>query len=163
MKKHLPTILTLLNAVAGTLSIELSFTHSLPAAAVLIVCAVVLDGMDGAIARAMGTASPLGASLDSLADVISFGVAPSVLAFAQFPENPAFIVIGAVFVACGVYRLARFSVLPKGPAFVGVPITVNGILFPLLFMIGATEEVTLLALAAMSILMVSTLRVPRLF
>jgi CDP-diacylglycerol--serine O-phosphatidyltransferase len=115
-------------------------------AAQAIIAAVVLDGLDGRIARMTNTTSAFGREMDSLADVISFGLAPAVLAFVwgvQFIEpilgekmrgqifNAGYL-IAFLFLLCGACRLARFNVqvnpMPKNPGrpdrkyFVGLPI-----------------------------------------
>jgi CDP-diacylglycerol--serine O-phosphatidyltransferase len=115
-------------------------------AAQAIIAAVVLDGLDGRIARMTNTTSAFGREMDSLADVISFGLAPAVLAFVwgvQFIEpllgekmrgqifNAGYL-IAFLFLLCGACRLARFNVqinpIPKNPGrpdrkyFVGLPI-----------------------------------------
>ena len=115
-------------------------------AALAIIAAVFLDGLDGRIARMTNTTSAFGREMDSLADVISFGLAPAVLAFAwgvQFIEPvlgekvrtqifQAGYFIAFLFLLCGACRLARFNVqvnpIPKNPGradrkyFVGLPI-----------------------------------------
>jgi CDP-diacylglycerol--serine O-phosphatidyltransferase len=80
------------------------------AASAAILAALVFDVLDGRIARWRQTSSPLGRELDSLADVISFGVAPAVLAYACGMQGFLDRVVLAYFVACGVSRLARYNV-----------------------------------------------------
>jgi CDP-diacylglycerol--serine O-phosphatidyltransferase len=74
--KYLPNAITLLNALAGCLSIVFAFEKAYTAAAALIALAAVFDFLDGLAARLFKAYSPLGKELDSLADVISFGLAP---------------------------------------------------------------------------------------
>lgn len=76
----------------------------------LMPLALILDFMDGRIARWRFKSSPLGADLDSLADVISFGMAPAALGFAVGMRGGLDIVVLLYFVACGISRLARFNV-----------------------------------------------------
>jgi CDP-diacylglycerol--serine O-phosphatidyltransferase len=76
----------------------------------LMPLALVLDFADGRIARWRFKSSPLGADLDSLADVISFGMAPAALAFAVGMRGALDVVVLLYFVACGISRLARFNV-----------------------------------------------------
>jgi CDP-diacylglycerol--serine O-phosphatidyltransferase len=76
----------------------------------LMPLALILDVMDGRIARWRFKSSPLGADLDSLADVISFGMAPAALAFAVGMRGALDVVVLLYFVACGISRLARFNV-----------------------------------------------------
>jgi CDP-diacylglycerol--serine O-phosphatidyltransferase len=97
------------------------------AAAPLIFWAIVLDLLDGRIARMTGTTSEFGGELDSLADAISFGVAPALLAYAWgFGAVPRVGWLAAfLFVVCGALRLARFNVQRQatdGRFFVGLPI-----------------------------------------
>ena len=77
MKKHIPNTLTCLNLVCGTLSVMAALKGNLPMAAVWIIVAAVFDFFDGFVARMLKVSSPIGKELDSLCDVVSFGVAPS--------------------------------------------------------------------------------------
>jgi CDP-diacylglycerol--serine O-phosphatidyltransferase len=102
-------------AGAGTILSAMQFLASsevrwLWVAFVLMPLALVLDFLDGRIARWRFKSSPLGADLDSLADVISFGMAPVALAFAVGMRSALDIVVLLYFVACGISRLARFNV-----------------------------------------------------
>ena len=154
----LPTLFTAGNIFLGYISILRSFKGAMLAvtsdpaaadhfsvAAKAIGAAVVLDGLDGRIARMTNTTSEFGREMDSLADVISFGLAPAVLAFAwgvQFVDvlarplrgqlSSAGYFIAFLFLLCGALRLARFNIqknpIPKNPGrpdrkyFVGLPI-----------------------------------------
>jgi CDP-diacylglycerol--serine O-phosphatidyltransferase len=155
----LPTLFTAGNIFLGYWSILRAFRGAMAAAggaggapehfavaAKAIVAAGVLDGLDGRIARMTNTTSDFGREMDSLADVVSFGIAPAVLAFAwgvQFIDASiaegirshlfkAGYFIAFLFLLCGAARLARFNVqknpIPKNPGnphrkyFVGLPI-----------------------------------------
>ena len=157
----LPTFFTAANLLLGFLAIMESFRGSMDfalnipgaarhfeLAAIYIGISVFVDGLDGRIARMTNTVSDFGRELDSLADVISFGIAPGVLAFAwgvQFvdwsilpdPNTRVQLLRGTYFITflfllCGASRLARFNVsinpIPKNPGradrkyFVGLPI-----------------------------------------
>jgi CDP-diacylglycerol--serine O-phosphatidyltransferase len=108
-------------------------------AALLLVLAAVLDGLDGRVARATKTTSKFGVQLDSLADVLSFGMAPAILAykygfFVIGQENPRAMTVGCAasffFLACGALRLARFNIQVERTDprfFVGMPIPVGAI------------------------------------
>jgi CDP-diacylglycerol--serine O-phosphatidyltransferase len=102
-------------AGAGTILSAMQFlaTHEqqwLWVAFVLMPIALILDVADGRIARWRFKSSPLGADLDSLADVISFGMAPAALAFAVGMRGGLDVIVLLYFVACGISRLARFNV-----------------------------------------------------
>jgi CDP-diacylglycerol--serine O-phosphatidyltransferase len=120
---------------ATGLSERLSFLW----AASLIILAAVFDGLDGRVARATNTATDFGVQLDSLADVVSFGMAPAILAYRYGflevgHENPQARAVGWAasffFLACGALRLARFNV-QVGKAdprfFVGMPIPLGAV------------------------------------
>lgn len=148
----LPSMFTAVNIAAGFFAITQSLEgsalepHHFDYAAMAIGLAIPFDALDGRIARLTNTESEFGRELDSLADVITFGVAPSILAFAwgfrSLPQNlnPDYRVklvqFGAfvcfLFLLCGASRLARFNIsenpIPKNPGrpgrkyFVGMPI-----------------------------------------
>ncbi len=156
----LPTLFTAGNLFLGFVAIlqafqgamlviqtgNFGFNSHFEAAAKMIGIAVFLDGLDGRIARLTNTVSDFGREMDSLADVIAFGIAPAVLAFAwgiQFIENPirgvpidnilrAGYFLCFLFLLCGAARLARFNIttnpIPKNPGradrkyFAGLPI-----------------------------------------
>lgn len=114
-----PTLLTLGNAVCGFAAIALvcnsaNAPTALLVAACLIYLAMVFDALDGTAARLMKQSGPFGAQLDSLCDVISFGVAPALLMvqFALRYDHSPFLLwpAAALYVVCTVLRLARFNV-----------------------------------------------------
>lgn len=114
---HLADILTLGNAACGTASVFAAMTFLQSGtrgffylAALLCPVALVFDALDGRVARFRHQHSILGRELDSLADIISFGVAPAALGFAAGLQAALDIAVLLYFVACGVGRLARFNV-----------------------------------------------------
>jgi CDP-diacylglycerol--serine O-phosphatidyltransferase len=114
---HLADWFTLANAVCGTAAIFSCMTYLMRdelvhvyLACSLIVAALVFDVLDGRIARWRQKASAMGRELDSLSDVISFGVAPAMLAYACGMRGLWDRVVLVYFVACGVSRLARYNV-----------------------------------------------------
>jgi CDP-diacylglycerol--serine O-phosphatidyltransferase len=112
------------NVLAGFASIIMASQGHLAIAAVLVLSAAALDGLDGRIARLTGTTSEFGEQLDSIADGISFAVAPALFAF--FAGLDGLHRIGwataFLFTACGVIRLARFSAGMQDPRyFIGLP------------------------------------------
>jgi CDP-diacylglycerol---serine O-phosphatidyltransferase len=114
---HFADWFTLGNAVCGTGALFSSMTYlqtgyveRIYFASALIFAGLVFDVLDGRIARWRQTSSAMGRELDSLADVISFGVAPAVLAYACGMQGLYDRMILVFFVACGVSRLARYNV-----------------------------------------------------
>lgn len=108
----LPTLFTVGNLFCGYSSIVLAATGAIAQAAVLIVVAGVLDGLDGRVARLTGTTSDFGVEFDSLADIVSFGVAPAILAYhwALRPLGRVGWTVAFIFVVCAAMRLARFNI-----------------------------------------------------
>ena len=114
---HLADWFTLANAVCGTGALfsimsylENSDVKHVYFACALVLAALVFDVLDGRIARWRQKSSSLGRELDSLADVISFGVAPAIIAYGIGMQGLYDRIVLAYFVACGVSRLARFNV-----------------------------------------------------
>jgi CDP-diacylglycerol--serine O-phosphatidyltransferase len=123
----LPSIFTVGNMFCGYACIMFSMRGELVSAAPFIGFAVILDMLDGRIARMTNTSSAFGLELDSLADIISFGVAPAVLAFAWGLSELGRVgwAAGFVLVTAAAMRLARFNIQSPGQTdkryFVGMP------------------------------------------
>jgi CDP-diacylglycerol--serine O-phosphatidyltransferase len=132
-RRLVPNLATGLTLLLGLGAIEASRFGDPDLALRFILLAVLSDGIDGVLARRWGVASNFGAQLDSLADLVAFGVAPGILFAAQHPEAPGPVrvfIIASIAIA-GAWRLARFQSEPSRPDFVGLPITVGGPLFAL--------------------------------
>jgi CDP-diacylglycerol--serine O-phosphatidyltransferase len=155
----LADLLTIGNAASGTTAIFLCLAYvadgeasvHLWVAFALLPVALVLDFFDGFVARKTGAQSSIGADLDSLADTISFGVAPAVLAFTLGMRGGWDSVILVYFVVCGISRLARFNVTAldladesgKVKYFEGTPIPASLLLVAALavaYYLGATGD-----------------------
>jgi CDP-diacylglycerol--serine O-phosphatidyltransferase len=126
----LPSLFTVGNIFCGYFAIISTMRGHYDAAAQAIGIAIILDILDGRIARLTNSATAFGLELDSLADVISFGVAPSVLAFfwafGTLNHRLGW-VAGFTFTICGAMRLARFNVQAGGlKHFLGLPIPAGG-------------------------------------
>lgn len=108
----LPSLFTLGNMLCGFSAVLMSFQGRFQTAAILVAISILLDISDGAVARAVGAITPFGLQFDSLADLISFGVAPAVLVYTWvLPYYQQWAWAGAMFwLACAAYRLARFNV-----------------------------------------------------
>jgi CDP-diacylglycerol--serine O-phosphatidyltransferase len=123
----LPTLFTVGNLFCGYLSVWCSIRGTFQTAAILIIAAAILDMLDGRIARLTNSASRFGEEYDSLADLVSFGVAPAVLAYswglADFHRLGW--MASFLFVVCGSMRLARFNIQTRvtdKKYFIGLPI-----------------------------------------
>lgn len=122
-----PSMFTAANMACGFSAVPLAFNDHIHWAAALMMLAIVMDIADGAVARQVGATSPFGVQLDSLADLISFGLAPAVLVYTWvLPEWPVIAWLAAyLWLACAAFRLARFNFTIDPSAdkryFVGMP------------------------------------------
>ena len=141
MKKNLPNFVTLLNLLSGVFSIFFALNGYLDWAGYLIFLAAFFDFVDGFTARLLKVSSEIGKELDSLSDLVSFGVAPAFIVFEVLLkvtstttfsglsiEDLILLFISFLIPLFGAYRLARFNVKQaKEKNFKGLPIPANGI------------------------------------
>jgi CDP-diacylglycerol---serine O-phosphatidyltransferase len=178
LKFVLPNLFTVTSIFCGFYALTLCAGEASPAqlyqAALAIFFAMFFDGFDGRVARLTKTQSQFGVELDSLADVISFGVAPAMLVYkwALGPLGFIGLFVAFLYVACGALRLARFNVLSQredsSRFFVGLPIPLAaGVIVSLVIAhhltrgreLGTGARVPyLVVVTVLALLMVSTLR-----
>ncbi|WP_199616615.1 CDP-diacylglycerol--serine O-phosphatidyltransferase [Paenibacillus alkalitolerans] len=164
--KSLPNWFTVGNLFLGIIAIIMVFNDRPDAASMTVIAAMLLDGLDGRVARALNAQSEFGKELDSLSDVISFGVAPAFIMYvAAFQDlNPALgWIVTAVFPICGALRLARFNVSDGLPGyFLGLPIpAAGGVMCTLaLFSEHIPAFVLVITSLGLSALMVSSVKYP---
>lgn len=131
-KSCIPNVFTFINLSCGILSILSVMNEKYILASIFILLAGLVDRYDGRIARFLNVSSDLGKELDSLADLVSFGVSPSILIYTLFELNEPGIlgIIGFIillsFPICGAFRLARYNTAQFDGVFTGVPITIVG-------------------------------------
>lgn len=141
-------------------------------ACVFILLAGIIDRYDGRVARALNVSSELGKELDSLADLVSFGVAPSILAYNILNIGPDFkfvsYILLLIFPIAGAYRLARYNLSTFDGNFRGIPITVAGMFMALYFLILLSLNVhsnypilTIILMLLCSYLMVSNIKIKK--
>ncbi|MEY7999205.1 CDP-diacylglycerol--serine O-phosphatidyltransferase [Clostridium sp. Mt-5] len=160
-KSTVPNAFTLGNLSFGIMSLMMSFEENYVWAGLFILLACLADRYDGRVARFLNVSSDLGKELDSLADSVSFGVAPSVLAFNLYNFSSMGL-LGYILVLllpiCGAYRLARFNVTEFDGEFFGIPITFAGMFMALYCLITIRhplpQEATILLIIVLSYLMV---------
>ena len=126
---RLPIFITCGNLAAGFLAVLLAVQGSFVRSTVLVLFAAVLDLLDGAVARNSASESEFGGNLDSLADLVSFGIAPAVALYLALLHT--WPVAGAaaclLYVVCGALRLARFPLVKSPEYFIGLPIPPAGV------------------------------------
>lgn len=166
MKAWVPSLFTSLNLVFGMLSIMSTIEGSYSSAAIFIILALVADGLDGRVARAMGVSSDFGKELDSLCDLGSFGVAPGILIYEMALRDLGFVgqLAAIIFAVCGALRLARFNIstsVVKG-YFMGMPIPSGGCIVATFVLSGLAVPPMVIAIGTVlyGYLMVSSVRYP---
>lgn len=167
----LPSLITIVGLCAGLSSMRYVLAERYEVAALLIVFAAIVDGLDGMTARRFGATTTIGAELDTLSDFVSFGVAPALLVFHHSLAGLHGIgwAVALGYAICCCLRLARFNVSRLGPAdaarashFVGVPAPAGALLALLPVFLAFSGLVpagaaTAAFLALVGLLMVSTL------
>lgn len=128
MKANLANLITLGNISFGGAAIMATINESYGNAVLFILIAALLDRYDGKVARKYNLESELGKQLDSMSDIISFGVAPAILMYevALVGYGNLGMVIAVLYIASGAFRLARFNVTESNGYFTGLPITAAG-------------------------------------
>ena len=139
MKKHIPNIITLGNVFCGCLGLVFAFEGNYEAVAICVVVALICDFLDGFVARALGVSSPIGKDLDSLADMVTFGVLPSIVMFQLMKQlncttgvctgllSPDYYSYTAFLIAlASALRLAKFNNdTRQSDKFIGLPTPAN--------------------------------------
>jgi len=133
--KQIPNLITSLNLATGCIAIVFAFEGNLTVAALLILLAAGFDFLDGLAARLLNAFSPLGKELDSLADIVSFGVAPGMITYRflvdrcleiDYPMWPAW--FSLLIPVCSALRLARFNLDERQQSvFIGLPSPANAL------------------------------------
>lgn len=165
-RKIIPNIFTLSNLFLGVMSLIYTMDGLYHLAAIFILICMLLDSMDGRLARRFDVTSPFGKELDSLCDLVSFGVAPALLVYSSILQEEygyLGLTIAIVFALCGAIRLARFNVLNISTHFVGVPITAAGGLMALSILLSNKLPLVVypIAMSGLAYLMVSHFKVPK--
>jgi len=159
MKKHIPNFITLLNLASGVIAILFATQNNLELAAYFIFLGIIFDFFDGFVARLLHAQSELGVQLDSLADVVTSGVAPGIVMFqllrnadadwsmtdylAHFKEINFLPFLGIVLTLAAAYRLAKFNIDDRqNHDFIGLPtpaLTLFVVSLPLISIYGTHE------------------------
>ena len=129
MKKHIPNIITCCNLLCGAVSVIMALSGELQLAFGFILLGAVFDFFDGMAARALKVSGPLGVQMDSLADDITFGLAPAVMLFAFLrPAIGLWAMLALLMAAFAAYRLAKFNIDERQTSsFIGLATPANAI------------------------------------
>lgn len=169
----LPNLFTSASVFFGIVSIIASINHNFNNALMYILLALICDGLDGRVARATGTATKFGVEFDSLADIVSFGVAPALFFYCVvgFEYGRLGALVAGLYVVFGAIRLARFNVTTatnEPSVFIGLPIPTAAVVSVLwVYFYSSLSEpfagfaiILLITQILMGILMVSNIRYP---
>lgn len=128
IRHSLPNLLTFINLSLGIISLLFAIKNELIQASLLVMVAALTDRFDGKVARMLDSTSELGKELDSLSDLISFGVAPIIIAWklSFFHIGIIGYLLAVIFPIAGAYRLARYNVTTFNNVYSGIPITIAG-------------------------------------
>ncbi|MFT4661668.1 MAG: CDP-diacylglycerol--serine O-phosphatidyltransferase [Patiriisocius sp.] len=138
MKRHIPNIITLGNLLCGSLAVYIAIQGNIRDAAALILLGAILDFFDGLVARLLNVSNELGMQLDSLADLITFGLAPTFIAFHVLKEAlvdqpmsiPFIEYMPFLIVLLSAMRLAKFNIDERQVEdFIGMPTPANALLW----------------------------------
>lgn len=168
LKFVVPNAFTLANIILGFLSILAAAQGHFEQSVYFLFCAALCDMADGRLARWLNASSKFGMELDSLSDMVSFGIAPAVLIYFAALQNLGILgaVISAAYLSCGALRLARFNV-DSGPlshvTFQGIPIPIAAGYLMSFVMVRDALSIWLIAagVAYMAGAMVSTVKIPK--
>ena len=150
MKKHIPNSITCCNLISGCIATGFAFAGNIKVALLLIIIGAVFDFFDGMLARLLNVSSPIGKELDSLADVITFGLAPSTIIFSQLHvmSYPTFLeplrdylpYAAFIMAAFSALRLAKFNLDERQAlGFIGLPTPANALFWGSL-LVGVGEK-----------------------
>ncbi|MCK9150389.1 archaetidylserine synthase [Methanobacterium alcaliphilum] len=167
----IPDLFSILNASFGFLAIVMVINGELILAAQFMLISVIFDSIDGWVARKTNRNDEcgFGKNIDSLCDVISFGVAPGIfLYFATLTQDIRYIniLVSLLIVICGILRLSRFNVISDigtiKDKFVGLPIPTTAVVLSSFYLSGFfTKDISIIIMGTISILMISTIEYPK--
>ena len=133
MKKHIPNLITSCNLICGCIAITEIANGNLLYASLLVLAGAFFDFFDGMAARLLKVGSPMGAELDSLADMVTFGLVPAYIAFALLEENQVGSLLTYfpfIMAAFSAIRLAKFNIdTRQTTSFIGLPTPANALLW----------------------------------
>ena len=163
IKAWIPNMFTFGNAALGISAIVHTINGNITIGAFLLLIAMVFDFFDGFTARKLNVTSDIGKELDSLADAISFVTAPSLIIYMNYlsPSNWG-IIVSALIVIFGIYRLARFNIHGTTKYFVGIPTPLFALVTVILILgnIALSPILASIIFLVLGYLMISKIKIP---
>ena len=133
MKNNIPNIITILNLTFGFIGISFLFSDNDTKVLYVVYICLILDYFDGFFARKLKLFSPFGKQIDSMADLVSFGVLPSIILYLWFENNSDYSMLkysSVIILIVSSIRLAKFNISePKFSSFIGLPTPANALFF----------------------------------
>jgi CDP-diacylglycerol--serine O-phosphatidyltransferase len=159
----IPQILSFINMFLGILSILMTTDGHLRLASVLIILAAIMDRYDGRIARKFNVESSFGASLDSFADLISFGIAPIIIAWKLGVSHIGWFgyLSILIFPIAATFRLARYNLIETERLHIGVPITLAASILAIMFLFDLSAFFLASTMIILALLMISTVKIKK--
>ncbi len=168
----LSDIISLLNMTSGFLSMIFSLNNEFNIAAILMIIAIMFDSADGWVARKINRQDELGfgKNIDSLSDIVSFGVAPAIFLYSCINTTPSIFqiivsIVSLLIVVCGVLRLTRYNVIAgkiETHDFIGFPIPGMSLIISSFYLSGLFNPyIAVLLSIIVSLLMISNVRYPK--
>lgn len=160
-----PNALTAGNLLLGIISLINTMGENYNIAAYCVLVSGILDALDGKVARKLKVSSEFGKQLDSLSDLVSFGVAPALLVYSSnlIEYKLIGLIVAISFAMCGAFRLARFNIMNITTHFVGIPITLAGGLLAIIVLL--SHMIPVMAIFIMTLIlaymMIANFRVPK--
>lgn len=155
MKKSIPNLITLGNLLCGVIATMQAVQGNLALAALFIALGIFLDFFDGMAARLLGVAGPIGRELDSLADVVTSGVAPGMILFTILQTSSPLVVapyLALLIPACSALRLAKFNIDERQTtSFLGLPTPANALVWASIGVAFDRPDIANLAIVPMGI------------
>lgn len=165
IKAQLANIITLMNLSFGIIAIIFILEGLGHISLVFILLAAIFDRYDGMVARHFNTESAFGKELDSLCDLVSFGIAPALLIYVTVFSEMLWIgvLVTVFYILAGAIRLARYNVSEFNGVFCGVPITVAGVILALSYFIDPymKDGFYVILMLILTYLMVSSMRITK--
>ena len=156
----LPDIFSIANGTLGVIALYCILLGNISIAARIVFLCIFFDSFDGFLARKKKNSAEFGKSLDSLSDIISFGVLPSLI-FINYGDNSIFaLLLGVIYVVFGLLRLSRFNAI-NSSEYYGLPITIGAIFVILLFFSEIHFYLYAALLVLTSFLLISDLKIQR--
>lgn len=159
---YIPCIVTIGNFICGLLAIYSLLFLDIYSAVIFIFTGLILDIFDGMIARKLDAVSDIGRELDSFADLVTFGIAPSMLAYSMTLSTLPFIgmLCALAYGVCGMIRLSKFNVEQSNlPTFIGMPIPFAATCLIILSFVNS-PILLVLGTSGLSYLMISKIKFP---